>query len=56
MAFLAASSLNGVEPIPGMAVWREKLFSAMQHNAERPAASYCIPAARVTNAGTEIAI
>lgn len=40
----------------GMSVWREKLFAFMQLNAERPAAFYGIPPARVIDVGTEIEI
>jgi KUP system potassium uptake protein len=42
--------------VPGMAVWREGLFSLIQRNAERTAAYFCIPAAQVFEIGVEIEI
>jgi KUP system potassium uptake protein len=42
--------------IRGMAVWRERLFSFLQRNAERTAAYFCIPTAQVVEIGTEIEI
>jgi len=39
-----------------MWVWREALFAFMQRNAERSAAYFWIPAARVVEIGIEIEI
>lgn len=54
--YVSSEAIIASRAIPGMAVWREKLFALMQRNAERPAAFYCIPPARVIDVGTEIAI
>ena len=37
--------------VPGMAVWREGVFAAMQRNAERSANYFCIPAGTVGRGG-----
>jgi len=54
--YVSGEAVIASREIPGMAMWREKLFALMQRNAERPAAFYCIPPARVIDVGTEIAI
>jgi KUP system potassium uptake protein len=40
--------------LPGMALWRERLFAFMSRNAERAAAFYRIPSRRVFEVGTQI--
>jgi KUP system potassium uptake protein len=40
----------------GMSSWRKSLFSAMHLNANRPAAYYGVPAARVVEIGLEVEI
>jgi KUP system potassium uptake protein len=42
--------------VPGMAVWRKALFSAMHLNANLPAAHFGVPAAQVVEVGLEIEI
>ena len=41
---------------PGMARWREVLFSVLQRNAERSAAYFCVPTRQVVEIGLEIEI
>jgi KUP system potassium uptake protein len=41
---------------PGMAQWREALFSILHRNAERSAAYFCVPARQVVEIGVEIEI
>jgi KUP system potassium uptake protein len=43
--------------VPGMAVWRERLFAAMHLNANLPAASsFGVPTAQVVEVGLEVEI
>jgi KUP system potassium uptake protein len=42
--------------VPGMAVWRERLFAAMHLNANLPAAYFGVPAAQVVEVGLEVEI
>ena len=42
--------------VPGMAVWRERLFSAMHLNANLPAAYFGVPTAQVVEVGLEVEI
>jgi KUP system potassium uptake protein len=42
--------------VPGMAVWRERLFAAMHLNANLPAAYYGVPTSQVVEVGLEIEI
>jgi KUP system potassium uptake protein len=42
--------------VPGMAVWRQRLFAAMHLNANLPAAYYGVPAAQVVEVGLEVEI
>jgi len=42
--------------IPGMAVWRERLFAAMHLNANLPAAYFGVPTAQVVEVGLEVEI
>jgi KUP system potassium uptake protein len=41
---------------PGMALWREKLFAFMHHNAQRPGAYFKIPTAQIMEIGIEFEI
>ena len=40
--------------VPGMAVWRERLFAAMHLNANLPAAYFGVPPAQVVEVGLEV--
>lgn len=42
--------------VPGMALWRERLFAWMSRNAESPMTSFKIPINRVVELGSQIAI
>ena len=42
--------------VPGMAVWREQVFAAMQRNAERSANYFCIPGGQAVEVGFEVEI
>jgi KUP system potassium uptake protein len=42
--------------VPGMAVWRERLFAAMHLNANLPAAYFGVPASQVVEVGLEVEI
>jgi KUP system potassium uptake protein len=42
--------------VPGMAVWRERLFAAMHLNANLPAAYFGVPTAQVVEMGLEVEI
>ena len=42
--------------VPGMAVWRERIFAAMHLNANLPAAYFGVPTAQVVEMGLEIQI
>src|SRR5207237_10648691 len=42
--------------VPGMAVWRERLFEAMHLNANLPAAYFGVPPAQVVEVGLEVEI
>jgi len=42
--------------VPGMAVWRERLFAAMHLNANLPAAYFGVPAEQVVEVGLEVEI
>jgi KUP system potassium uptake protein len=39
---------------PGMAIWREKLFTVMVRNAQRPTDFFRIPANRVVELGLQV--
>ncbi|WP_375395486.1 potassium transporter Kup [uncultured Sphingomonas sp.] len=41
---------------PGMARWRERLFSAMVRNAEQPMTFFCLPINRVVELGSQVEI
>ena len=41
---------------PGMALWREKLFAFMHHNAQPPGAYFKIPTAQIMEIGVEFEI
>ncbi|HMA72762.1 MAG TPA: hypothetical protein VKP67_14935 [Xanthobacteraceae bacterium] len=42
--------------VPGMAVWRERLFAAMHLNANMPAAYYGVLTSQVVEVGLEVEI
>jgi KUP system potassium uptake protein len=42
--------------IPGMAIWREKLFAVMSKNAQRPTAFFRIPPNQVIEVGIQVEI
>jgi KUP system potassium uptake protein len=42
--------------VPGMAVWRERLFAAMHLNANLPAAYFGVPTSQVVEVGIEVEI
>jgi KUP system potassium uptake protein len=42
--------------VPGMAVWRERLFAAMHLNANLPAAYFGVPTGQVIEVGLEVEI
>jgi KUP system potassium uptake protein len=42
--------------VPGMAVWRERIFAAMHLNANLPAAYFGVPTAQVVEVGLEVEI
>ncbi|MBV9252510.1 MAG: KUP/HAK/KT family potassium transporter, partial [Acetobacteraceae bacterium] len=42
--------------LPGMAVWRERLFASMHLNANLPATYFGVPAAQVVEVGVEVEI
>jgi KUP system potassium uptake protein len=42
--------------VPGMAVWRERLFAAMHLNANLPAAYFGVPPSQVVEVGLEVEI
>ena len=42
--------------VPGMAIWRQRLFAAMHLNANLPAAYYGVPASQVVEVGLEVEI
>jgi KUP system potassium uptake protein len=42
--------------LPGMAVWRERLFAWMMQNAAKPSDVFKIPPNRVVELGTKIEI
>lgn len=44
------------DSIPGMAIWRERLFSFMNHNAEQPTEFFKLPIHRVMEIGLRIEI
>lgn len=40
--------------LPGMALWREQLYTVMRHNAASPVDFFCLPSARVFEIGTSV--
>jgi len=51
--FLGNETILATE-IPGMAIWREKLFAYLARNAERATAFFRIPPERVIEVGTQV--
>jgi KUP system potassium uptake protein len=54
--YLRRETVMPTSRIPGMAVWREKLFAALHLNANRSAAYFGLPAAQVVEVGLEVEI
>jgi KUP system potassium uptake protein len=52
--FLSRQTLVPTTQVPGMALWREKLFAAMSRNAASATAFFKIPTNRVVELGTRI--
>ena len=52
--FLSRQTLVPTTQLPGMALWREKLFAAMSRNASSATAFFKIPTNRVVELGTRI--
>jgi KUP system potassium uptake protein len=52
--FLSRQTLVPTSQLPGMALWREKLFAAMSRNASSATAFFKIPTNRVVELGTRI--
>ncbi len=42
--------------LPGMALWREQLFTLLRRNAASPADFFCLPPGRVFEIGTTVAV
>jgi KUP system potassium uptake protein len=53
--FLARETVVPTQ-LPGMAVWRERIFAWMHQNAAKPTDFFSIPANRVVELGTKIEI
>lgn len=45
-----------VSKLPGMAMWREKLFAVMSHNAASAADYFCLPPTQVIEIGTRVEV
>jgi KUP system potassium uptake protein len=54
--YLGRVTIVPTHKVPGMALWREALFAALNRNAERSAAYFCVPARQVVEIGTELEI
>jgi KUP system potassium uptake protein len=54
--FLARQTLLATGTRPGMAVWREKLFSWMLRNAESAMEFFKLPPNRVVELGSQVEI
>ena len=52
--FYTPESASG--KVPGMAIWRERLFAAMHLNANLPAAYFGVPTGQVVEMGLEVEI
>jgi len=53
--FLARETVVPTQ-MPGMSIWRERLFAWMHQNAAKPTDFFSIPANRVVELGTKIEI
>jgi KUP system potassium uptake protein len=53
--FLARETVVPTQ-LPGMSVWRERVFAWMHQNAAKPTDFFSIPANRVVELGTKIEI
>jgi KUP system potassium uptake protein len=53
--FMARETVVPTE-LPGMSVWRERVFAWMHQNAAKPTDFFSIPANRVVELGTKIEI
>lgn len=56
MSFFLSRDMVAPSKLPGMALWRERLFAWMMQNAARPSDFFKIPANRVVELGTKIEI
>jgi len=54
--FLGRESVLASANHQGMAVWREKLFARMSHNATSATAYFCLPPDRVVELGSQVEI
>jgi KUP system potassium uptake protein len=54
--YLGRETIIPTHRVPGMALWREALFAALNRHAERSAAYFCVPAKQVVEIGTELEI
>ena len=52
--FRTSSNLVSASDQPGMALWREQLYTFLRRNAANPAGFFCLPPARVFEIGTAI--
>lgn len=55
-SFFLSRDMVAPSKLPGMALWRERLFAWMMQNAARPSDFFKIPANRVVELGTKIEI
>jgi KUP system potassium uptake protein len=42
--------------LPGMAIWREKFYALLSHNAATVADYFCLPPAQVIEIGTKVEV
>ncbi len=54
--YVGRRTLIPTEQVPGMAIWREKLFAFMSRNAASTTAFYKLPTDRVIELGTRVEI
>jgi KUP system potassium uptake protein len=54
--FLGRETLIASKKVPGMALWREKLFVAMSRNAMNATNYFSLPPDRVVELGTQLEI
>ena len=54
--YIGRETILPTAEVQGMPVWREKVYAAMQRNAERSASYFCIPAGQAVEVGLEMEI